>query len=107
MIIIFYLILNLFPDSYSDHLSQISGFETSIKSAREELETIKTNLKKAKTGAQRNMYRNDMATTKNNIDFYFKQIKQINKHIMIEHTEEDKERFKSRFERNKRKKKVE
>jgi len=106
MLIFFIFIFSLFSDTYTDHLSKLAGFETSIIKAREELSLQEEKLKNAKTRKERKIHRNDIKVTKNNIDFYLKQIKEIEKHIMLEHTEAEKDRFKTRYDRNKRKEKV-
>lgn len=100
-------IVSIYSNSYSDHMAQISGFESSLKKASEELALIESKFNVCKTRIEREVLTNDIKATKKNIEFYRTQIKVIERHITLEHTEEEKARYGSRYERNRRKEKVE
>lgn len=87
-------------------MAELSGFRASLDQASEELIKQESLFKEAKTRLEREVLKNDLDATKKNITFYKQQIKVVEKHILLEHTEEEKARYGNRYDRNRRNKKV-
>jgi len=85
-----------FSEKLSSHLVSMSGFEESIKKAKEEIVKLKLKESQASSILDKQIIRSDIKSLEKSILIYKAAAKDIEKQVMLEHNSKDRKTFQDR-----------